>query len=96
MEGNWSTFIELFRDRIAKTNIVWDGRAVGAMAYQLTDRRRNERVVISLELAEEIAALHGAWKSYNSEKGTLNHWLTPDVQSEFRRRVEYVLSRMKS
>ncbi len=36
MEVEWSTFVALFRDRVVKANIDWDGRAIGTMAYQLS------------------------------------------------------------
>ena len=96
MEGKWTSFIAALRERVAKTNIEWDGRAVGMMAYLLTDRRRNERAIIALELAEEIAALHGTWKSYNFARSTIGQWLTVEIQNEFERRVEQATSKIRT
>ena len=96
MEGKWSMFTDAFRDRVAKTKLEWDGRAIGWMAYELTDRRRTPSAVIPLELADEISALHGAWKSYNAAKDSMWKRLTAEVQSEFESRVERVTRRVRS
>lgn len=86
-------FIPAFKARIEETNIHWDGRMIGDMAYRLADRRRNRP--LDWELANEIADLHGQFKSYTGAQATKEHWLKPHIRDQFVSSIDRVVGKLK-
>jgi hypothetical protein len=91
IETNWNQVCGILEARIKGTSIKWDGRRVGALAYQLTDGRYRSKK-IDIALADEIADLHGLYKSVIRKDNKL---ITDDFVLAFSNRANGIIKQLQ-
>jgi Sec-independent protein translocase protein TatA len=89
IRGTWSNFVDVFRRRLG-SSFQFDGRQIGALAWQLADRRRSNP--ISAEDAELIQSLHSLYKRFIRLQASKDEWLVPSVYAEFEKGIIKALS----